>query len=36
MGIGNYASHGEYDEYNSEQVENFYKHIQSLLNNFGI
>ena len=34
--IGNYASHGDNDEYNMEQVENFYKHIQSLLNNFNI
>ena len=30
--IGNNAAHGEYEEYNIKQVENFYKHIQSLLN----
>ena len=36
LAIGNNASHGEYDEYSLEQVENFYKHVQSLLNNFNI
>jgi len=36
LAIGNHASHGDHDEYNMEQVKNFYKHIQSLLNNFNI
>ena len=36
LAIGNHASHGDNDEYNIEQVENFYKHIQSLLNNFNV
>lgn len=34
--IGNNASHGDYGEYTIKQVENFYRHIQSLLNDFGI
>ena len=34
--IGNNASHGDYGEYNLVQVENFYKYIQSLFNDFGI
>lgn len=34
--IGNQAAHGEYEEYNLEQVENFYKHIQTLLNKHNI
>jgi len=34
--IGNHASHGEYDEYNIEQVKNFYKHIQLLIDKFNI
>jgi adenine-specific DNA-methyltransferase len=34
--IGNHASHGEYDEYNLRQVENFFQHIQRLLNIFNI
>lgn len=34
--IGNQAAHGEYDEYNLDQVENFYRHIQTLLNKFNI
>jgi adenine-specific DNA-methyltransferase len=36
LAIGNHASHGEYGEYDLKQVENFYKHIQSLFNDFGI
>jgi adenine-specific DNA-methyltransferase len=36
LAIGNYAAHGEYREYNSEQVKNFHKHIQTLLNKFYI
>ena len=34
--IGNHASHGDYGEYDLKQVENFYRHVQSLLNDFGI
>ncbi len=34
--IGNHASHGEYGKYSLIQVENFYKHIQFLLNKFNI
>ncbi len=34
--IGNQASHGEYSEYDLKQVENFYRHIQTLLNIFNI
>jgi len=34
--IGNHAAHGEYDEYNLEQVKNFYKHVQSLIEKFDI
>ncbi len=36
LAIGNHASHGEYDEYGLSKVEDFYKHIQSLFNDFGI
>jgi adenine-specific DNA-methyltransferase len=36
MVIGNHASHGEYEEFNLKKVENFYKHIQNLLNRFEI
>ncbi|WP_025209406.1 hypothetical protein [Hippea sp. KM1] len=36
LAIGNHASRGEYDEYNLEQVKNFYKHIQSLIDKFNI
>lgn len=36
IAIGNYAAHGEYDEYDLEQVKRFYKHIQSLLNSHNI
>lgn len=32
--IGNHAAHGEYDEYEIKQVKHFYKHVQSLLDNF--
>lgn len=34
--IGNHASHGDYAEYSLDQVQNFYKHIQNLLNKFNI
>lgn len=34
--IGNHASHGDYAEYDLGQVQNFYKHIQNLLNKFNI
>lgn len=34
--IGNNASHGDYDEYTLTQIENFYRHIQLLFNDFGI
>jgi adenine-specific DNA-methyltransferase len=34
--IGNNASHGDYEDYDLKQVENFYKHIQSLLNSYDI
>ena len=34
--IGNNAAHGDYGDYELKQVENFYKHIQSLLNNYSI
>lgn len=34
--IGNHASHGDYGEYTLRQVENFYRHVQSLFNDFGI
>ncbi len=34
--IGNNASHGDYGEYTLKQVENFYRHIQTLFNDFGI
>jgi adenine-specific DNA-methyltransferase len=36
MVIGNHASHGEYEEYDLKRVENFYKHIQNLMNRFDI
>lgn len=36
LAIGNHAAHGEYGEYDIEQVKNFHRHIQSLLNKFGI
>ncbi len=34
--IGNHASHGEYGEYDLRQIEQFYRHIQMLLNVFNI
>jgi adenine-specific DNA-methyltransferase len=34
--VGNNASHGDYDEYTLMQIENFYRHIQLLFNDFGI
>ncbi len=36
LAIGNYASHGDYSEYNLEQIKNFYKHVQTLINKFEI
>ncbi len=36
LAIGNHAAHGEYDEYEIKHVQNFYKHVQSLLNKFDI
>ena len=36
LAIGNHAAHGEYGEYDLDQVKNFHRHIQSLLNKFGI
>ncbi len=34
--IGNHASHGEYENYDIKQTKNFYKHVKSLIDNFGI
>lgn len=34
--IGNNASHGDYNDYTIKQVENFYQHIQTFFNDFGI
>ncbi len=34
--IGNNAAHGDYDDYDIKQVRKFYKHIQSLLNNYNV
>ena len=36
MTLGNNAAHGDYDDYDLKQVEKFYKHIQSLLNNYNV
>ena len=36
LAIGNHASHGEYNEYDLRQIEQFYRHIQTLLNVFNI
>ena len=36
LAIGNHAAHGEYDEYEIKHVQQFYKHVQSLLNKFNI
>ncbi|MBU4601108.1 site-specific DNA-methyltransferase [Patescibacteria group bacterium] len=32
--IGNDAMHGKYDDFDLEQVENFYRHVQKLINKF--
>lgn len=34
--IGNDASHGDYDNYEMKQVKDFYKHVQSLITEFGV
>lgn len=34
--IGNFAAHGDYDEYELNDVKKFYKHLQELLNNYNI
>ena len=34
--LGNDASHGDYDNYDLNQVKNFYKHVQMMIDNFGI
>lgn len=36
MAIGNHAAHGDYDEYDLKQVENFYRYAQSLIDGFNI
>lgn len=36
MAIGNHAAHGDYDEYDLKQVENFYRYTQSLIDGFNI
>lgn len=36
MAIGNHAAHGDYEEYDLKQVENFYRYIQSLIDGFNI
>ena len=36
LAIGNHAAHGEYGEYELEQVKNFHKHVRLLLNKFNI
>ena len=36
LAIGNHSAHGEYDEYDMNQVKSFYQHIQTLLNKFNI
>lgn len=36
MAIGNHAAHGDYDEYDLAQVENFYRYTQSLIDGFNI
>ena len=33
---GRHAAHGDYDDYDIKQVRKFYKHIQSLLNNYNV
>ena len=34
--IGNDASHGDYDNYDIKQVEEFYKYVQSMITEFGV
>ena len=34
--LGDYAAHGEHEEYDLKQVKDFYKHIQSLIEKFNI
>jgi len=34
--IGNQAAHGEYDEYNLKQIENFFRHTSALINKHNI
>ena len=34
IAIGNSAAHGDYDEYEMKDVENFYRHIQSLIEKY--
>ncbi len=34
--LGDYAAHGDYLEYDIKQVKEFYKHVQSLIENFNI
>lgn len=34
--IGNHASHGEYDEFDLKNVENFYGHLRKLIDSFNI
>ena len=36
MAIGNHAAHGDYDEYDLKQIENFYRYTQSLIDGFNI
>ncbi|MFA7090814.1 MAG: site-specific DNA-methyltransferase [Arcobacteraceae bacterium] len=36
MAIGNHAAHGDYGEYDLNQVENFYRYAQSLIDGFNI
>jgi len=36
LAIGNNASHGDYGDYDIKQVENFYKYLQTLFNDFDI
>ncbi|NTU66808.1 MAG: site-specific DNA-methyltransferase [Candidatus Moranbacteria bacterium] len=36
LAIGNHASHGEYSEYELKHAENFYKHVQALIESFNI
>jgi len=34
--IGNDASHGDYDNYDIKQVQEFYKYIQSMITEYGV